>query len=100
MFSFYLYYDVVGDNMKLNQEFVLREIAGDYILIPIASADDVFNGVITLNDTGAFIWKQIEDGKNIEDIVNALQNEYEVTGEIAKRDIQKLCDNFKKLGIM
>lgn len=86
--------------MKLKQEFVLRRIGADYILVPVASGGDTFAGLISFNETGAFIWQQIESGKNEEEIVAALLEEYEVEPETASAHVAKQCDDLRKLGIL
>lgn len=86
--------------MKLKQEFVLREVAGDKLLIPVMGTEDAFNGIITLNETGAFIFKQIEAEKDEPEIVEALLEEYQVTREQATKNVADFCDNFRKLNIL
>ena len=86
--------------MKLNQEFVLREVAGEYIVIPLTGLGDRFNGLITLTETGAFIWKQIEQEKEQDEIVDALLEEYEVSREQAAQNVADLCAQLKKLKIL
>ena len=46
--------------MRINKEFVLREIAGDYILVPVGDTALEFNGLITLNEVGAFLWGKLQ----------------------------------------
>ena len=46
--------------MKTNSEFILREIAGEAVLIPTGEASQNLNGMIHLTETGAFIWKQVD----------------------------------------
>ena len=70
--------------MKTKEEFVLRTIAGSNIVVPIGAASLDFNGMITLNDSAAFLWKQLEKGAEIDDLVNALLKEYEVDEETAR----------------
>ena len=86
--------------MKLKQEFVLRDIAGEYVLIPIVSADDKFNGIISVNETGAFIWKQLEKAMSRDEIIQEVLNEYEVSLEHATADVDKFCGNLKELEIL
>ena len=86
--------------MKFKQEFVLREVAGEFVVIPLSGLGEQFNGLITLNETGAFIWKQIEAEKEKEEIVEALLAEYEVTREQAQRNVDSLCAQMEKLGIL
>ena len=78
--------------MKIKDGFILREIAGNFIVIAIGNAVKDFNGVITLNDTGAFLWKQLEKGATKEQLLEALLNEYEVTQEIALQHIDKFIE--------
>ena len=42
--------------MKLKSGFILREIAGSSIIVPVGERVKEFNGVINLNDTGVFLW--------------------------------------------
>ena len=86
--------------MKLKQKFVLREIADDFILIPIQEADDNFCGIITLNETSAFIWKQIEERRDKEQILELLMQEYNVDKETAIEDIEVFLNKLIKLGIL
>ena len=78
--------------MKIKDGFILREIAGNFIVIAIGNAVKDFNGVITLNETGAFLWKQLEKGATKEQLLKALLNEYEVTQEIALQHIDKFIE--------
>lgn len=86
--------------MKLTQEFVLRNIAGDNMLIPVVGLQDNFHGIITLNETGIFIWKQIAAGLEEDAIVDALCLEYEVSREKAALDVASVCKNFRELGVL
>ena len=86
--------------MKFKQEFVLREVAGENIVIPLSGLGERFNGLITLNETGAFIWKQIEAEKDKDAIVDALLEEYEVEREQAQKNVDELCAQLEQLGII
>lgn len=78
--------------MKIKDGFILREIAGNFIVIAIGNAVKDFNGVITLNETGAFLWKQLEKGATKEQLLEALLNEYEVDNQVAEQHIDKFID--------
>ena len=47
--------------MKVQKEFVLREIAGDYVIIPTGKTVLSFNGLITVNEVGADLWTGYAD---------------------------------------
>lgn len=42
--------------MQIKPGFAMRKIAGSNIVVPVGAASSDFNGMITLNDTGAFLW--------------------------------------------
>ena len=46
--------------MKISKEFILREIAGEYILVPVGKTALTFNGLVTVNEVGALIWGMLE----------------------------------------
>mgnify|MGYP003510539641 CR=1 FL=1 len=52
--------------MKKVKDFLCREIAGEYILIPTGNTTEKFNGMITLTETAAFIYNHIEEAKTFE----------------------------------
>ncbi len=78
--------------MKIKEGFILREVAGNYIVVAVGSAVKQFNGVITLNETGAYLWKQLEKGCEEEQLVSALLSEYEVDEETAKKDVKAFIE--------
>lgn len=86
--------------MKISEEFALREIAGNYIVIPFGEKTVNFNAMITLNETGAFLWKQLEEEKTQMELLNAMVKEYEIDDETAKSDIEKFCEKLKTSGIL
>lgn len=86
--------------MKIDKEFILREIAGDYVIIPTGRTAQSFNGLITVNEVGAFIWKQLQEETSVERIVEAVREEYEVDIETAKADTQEFTDLLAEQGIL
>ncbi len=80
--------------MKIKEGYLLKEVAGNHIVIPVGNLD--FDGMITLNEVGVFIWEKLSNNTNEEEIVALLLKEYDVAPEIAEKDvkafIQKLRD--------
>ena len=86
--------------MKIKDGFILREVAGTFVVVAVGSAVKEFNAVITLNETGAFLWKELEKGATEEELLQAVLAEYDVPEEIAKADISavvKKLENAKLL---
>lgn len=78
--------------MRINKEFVLREIAGDYVIIPTGQTVLEFNGLITVNEVGVSIWNMLQEEVTEDDLVNGILNEYEVEEEVAREDIREFID--------
>ena len=72
--------------MKLKEGFILREVAGEYIVVPSGDTLDL-NMMISLNETGKFLWEILEKGAEEEELVEALLGEYDVSREDAKAHV-------------
>lgn len=77
--------------MKRNTDFMLRDIAGEVILVPTGAATQQFNGMITLNEVAAFIWKNLDESKSKEELVDKIMDEFEVDEETARTDVEGIC---------
>lgn len=85
--------------MKIKEGFVLRQVAGSYIVMRLGGENSL-GGMITLNETGALIWKAIDSGKNIDEIAAEITKEYDIDRETAKNDIAVFIDKMKKESII
>ena len=86
--------------MKIKEGFILREVASSYIVVAVGEAVKTFNGIINLNETGAFLWKQLEKGCTEDELKNALLGEYDVSEEIAKRDANAFVAKLTEAGLV
>ena len=78
--------------MKIDKEFILREIAGDYIIIPTGRNVLEFNGLITVNEVGRFIWDKLQREITFEELVRTVLDEYEIDEKVARQDIHEFLD--------
>lgn len=72
--------------MKIVKEFILREIAGECVLVPTGATSQEFNGMITVSDTARFIWENIEKADDLEEMIQMVLDAYEVDEKTARRD--------------
>lgn len=79
--------------MKTKKGFAKREIAGSNIVVPVGQQSIEFNGMITLNDSGAFFWDCLCEDITIEDVVKKVIAEYDIDEATAKKDVE----NFVKM---
>ena len=86
--------------MKIKDGYVLREVAGNMIVIPVGEAAIDFNGMINLNETGAFLWKLLEDDVEPRFLLQELMKEYDVEEEQAKKDITDVINKLYNAGVL
>lgn len=82
--------------MKIDKNFVLREIAGEYIIIPTGRTALEFNGLITVNEVGMELWKMLQEDVTFDDLLNGILEEYDVDENAAREDIQEFLDRLVK----
>ena len=75
---------------------VTRKTGNEYVLVPITNNIADMNSVYTLNETGAFIWEQIDGKRNVEEIINELTNEYDIEKQNAESDVFTFIENMSK----
>lgn len=85
--------------MKIKDGFILRKIADTYMVIAVGDAAKDFGGMISLNETGAFLWEKLESGcDNEKTLVKALTDEYDVDEVTALRDVKAFMKKISDAG--
>jgi len=75
---------------------VTRKTGNEYVLVPISNNIADMNSVFTLNETGAFLWEQIDGKKTISELVATLTNEYDIDSASAERDVFEFVEKMEK----
>ena len=86
--------------MKIKDGFILRKVADSYIVVAVGERVKDFNGVINLNETGAFLWKLLEKGNDHEGLKNALLEEYNVQEAVAEKDVKAFMNKLMEAGLV
>ena len=86
--------------MKVKEDFLLREVAGCYVVVPVGSATVNFNGMLNLNETGAFLWEKLQKETSRDDLVVQLLDEYEVTEDIATKDVDAFIEKLQGANLL
>ena len=84
--------------MKLKENFLLRQVADSWVIIPVGQDMLDFNGVINLNETGALLWQKLETGADLDALTAALTAEYDVSPEEARADALAFCKKLVEAG--
>jgi hypothetical protein len=75
---------------------VTRKTGNEYVLVPIANNIADMDSVYTLNETGAFIWEQIDGIRTVGEIIDIVIRKYEIDNESARKDVFEFAGNMKK----
>lgn len=84
--------------MQRNSNFLLREVAGTMVIVPVGDAVEAFPGMMTVNATGAYIWELLEKEQTVDSIVEAMVKEYEVSRETARADVESFVARLQPTG--
>lgn len=95
-----LYSVITGVYMKIKDDFILRKVADSYVVVPVNSMTIDFNGIINLNETGAFLFEILQKGAEKQTLLKKLMSEYEVSADNAESDIDKFIQKLKDEDIL
>ena len=86
--------------MKLCGEFIVRQVMDNIVAIPVGQTALRLNGMILLNDVSKVIWECLEQGTDLENIVKAVTDAFEVSADEARTDITEFCDKLRKVQLL
>ena len=86
--------------MKIKEGFVVREIAGECVVLALGEASKSFNGMIKLNESARMLWELLAQGSDKDALIAAMLEQYDVEREIAERDVDRLIELLKGANIL
>lgn len=86
--------------MKVKGDLILREIAGESILIPVGATALHIKGMINLTESGVLLWNRLQTECSEEDLVDAVVEEYDIDRETAANDVQAFLSQLRKLELL
>ena len=87
--------------MKLLKDgFVLRQVADTWVVMPLGQVSLDFNGMLTLNETGALLWQALGKGGDAQALTDALTAEYDVSAEQARIDVDAFLAKLQQAGCL
>ncbi len=84
--------------MKIKSGYMLRKICNEAVVIAIGSTD--FNGMLKLNDTGAYLWEQMQGEFNTDTVKNALLQKYEISESEAEQGANDFIKTLSDVGVI
>ena len=86
--------------MKIKPGFMLRKVVEIYVIIGIGSEAYAPNQIMSLNETGAFLWGLLEKGSDREALIDALPREFEVDRETAQKDVDAFLAQLREKALI
>lgn len=86
--------------MKASNQFILRKIAQEQLLIPVGEAAIQVRGLIALSESGGLLFEKLQGGCTREDLIRTLTAEYDVSEETAAEDTDAFLDQMRQLKIL
>lgn len=85
----------IQKDMKIKKGFVLRNIAGEHVVMPTGKNISQFDGTIVLNEVAAFIWEQLSESCSREELLQAILSEFDVDRTQAEKDLDALLEKLR-----
>ena len=82
------YIEFMWHSVYIKQDdIVFREIAGEFILVPIRGKLADMQRIFTLESVGEHIWQELDGKKTLTDILNSVLDQFDVVKATAESDI-------------
>ena len=86
--------------MKIKDNYMLRKVADTFVVVPVGDAVSEFNGMINLNEVGAFLWRQLESETTFDAVLKNVFSEYEVDESVAKADLERFIKELEEANLI
>ena len=84
--------------MIRSKDFIKRKIATQYVIVAVGVATKRFNGMISVNETGSFIWDALESDISMDELVGRITEHYEVDADTARAHATDFVNTLKGVG--
>ena len=85
---------------RIKPDFILREIAGEYAIVPVGSDNTFSNTVMAPNHTAVFLWKEFEHASTIQDVVIHAMEQYDTEEERIRESVDKFVKESLKYQVL
>lgn len=86
--------------MKIKDGFVMKDVAGSKVILPIGERQAEIKGIITFNDIGAEIFNMLDGRNSVEEIICKIAKDYDAPYETVKTDVNKLIEKMRAQGLI
>ena len=86
--------------MIRSKDFIKRKIGTQYVIVAVGAATKRFNGMISVNETGSFIWDQLASDLTLAELVTRMTDTYEIDAATAEAHAKKFLDTLREVGAL
>lgn len=89
-----------GKRYKANSDFLLREICGEAVLVPLGDAGVFENTMLSLNDTCAFLWRFFQSPKTVQEAIAEAKKVYDGSDEEIGQGVCSFVSEYLRYGLL
>ena len=86
--------------MNRKADFIMQNVGGENLLVPLGAQVMDLNGLITLNDTGAYVWELLAQERTADELASAVAERFDVDAVTARADVQSFLNEIGTLGML
>ena len=86
--------------MRIKDGYAVREVGGKYIVVALEDDPEEYSGMITLNNSGYYIWKKLKIDISYDELLSDLTDKYDAPLEVIKADLDTFLENAKRVNIL
>ena len=86
--------------MKRKVDFMMQSVGGENLLVPLGAQVMDLNGLITLNDTAAWVWELLAQECSLHELTAAVAERFDVAVATARADVQTFLDEIARMGLV
>ncbi|MCD7922653.1 MAG: PqqD family protein [Clostridiales bacterium] len=86
--------------MKVNKDFILRDMGSKCVAVPIGKTYETFRGFIKMNESAKFICEALAVGKTEDEVVAEMTDRYGISMEHAATSYQKAVVKMMEAGML
>jgi hypothetical protein len=86
--------------MKRKEEFMLQDVGGENLLVPLGRQVMDLNGIVVLNETGRFIWELLARERSDGELASAVAGRFDVDAGRADADVKAFLGEISRIGLL
>lgn len=86
--------------MKIKDGFIMKDVAGSKVVLPLGERQAEIRGIITFNDIGAEVFNMLDGTNSVEEIIAKIVKDYDAPYETVKSDVEKLIEKMRENGLV